>query len=108
MRPMPFVRRIVGALSRRLNRPELLAVVDPVVRRDQHERLAIRAVLASALAVDGTYVDVGANRGQVLGEAVRIAPRGSHLAFEPIPELAAQLARSFPGVECREIGRAHV
>ena len=100
---MPFVRRIVGALSRRLKRPELLAAVDPVVRRDQREDAAIRAILASALAVDGTYVDVGASRGQVLREAVRIAPRGRHVAFEPIPELAEQVARSFPGVECRAL-----
>jgi FkbM family methyltransferase len=101
MRAVPFVRRIVGALSRRLKRPELLAAVDPVARRAQREEVAIRAILASALAVDGTYVDVGTNRGQLLGEAVRIAPRGRHVAFEPIPELAAQVARSFPGVECR-------
>ena len=100
---MPFVRRIVGALSRRLKRPELLAAVDPVARRDQREQLAIRAILASALVEDGMYVDVGANRGQVLGDAVRIAPRGRHVAFEPIPELAAQVARSFPGVECRAL-----
>ena len=100
---MPFVRRIVGALSRRLKRPELLAAVGPIVRRNQREEVAIRAILASALATDGTYVDVGANRGQLLGEAVRIAPLGRHVAFEPIPELAAQVARSFAGVECRAL-----
>jgi FkbM family methyltransferase len=103
MRPMPFVRRIVGALSRRLKRPGLLAAIDPVARREQREEVAIRAILASALGVDGTYVDVGTNRGQVLEEAVRIAPRGRHVAFEPIPELAAQVARAFPGVECRAL-----
>src|SRR5207237_1750533 len=94
-------RRLVGALSRRLKRPELLAAVDPTARRDQREEVAIRAILASALAVDATYVDVGANRGQLLAEAVRIAPRGRHVAFEPIPELAAQVARAFPQVDCR-------
>ena len=47
------------------------------------------------------YVDVGANRGQVLRDAVRVAPEARHVAFEPIPELAGQIARDFPSVECR-------
>jgi FkbM family methyltransferase len=100
---VPLVRRIVGAVSRRLKRPELLAAVDAVARRDQREEIAIRAILASALPAEGTYVDVGANRGQLLGEALRVAPAGRHVAFEPIPELAAQLASSFSGVECRAL-----
>ncbi len=59
------------------------------------------AVLAGVLRGEGTYVDVGANRGQVLREAVRVAPRAAHVAFEPIPQLAAELARAFPQVDCR-------
>jgi FkbM family methyltransferase len=99
----PLVRRGVGWLSRRLQRPELLAVVYATSREELHEEIAIRAVLASALRSDGTYVDVGTNRGQVLSEAVRVAPRGRHVAFEPIPALAAVLARSFPAVDCRQL-----
>jgi FkbM family methyltransferase len=87
--------------SRRLGRPELLAVVDAGARQAQREDVGIKAVLASGLRGHGTYVDVGTNRGQVLREAVRIAPRGRHLAFEPIPALAAEVAREFPGVDCR-------
>ncbi|HMD51725.1 MAG TPA: FkbM family methyltransferase, partial [Solirubrobacteraceae bacterium] len=49
----------------------------------------------------GTYVDVGTNRGQVLREAVRIAPRARHIAFEPIPALAQEIGREFPNVDCR-------
>lgn len=59
------------------------------------------AVLASSLRCDGIYVDVGTNRGQVLARALRIAPRASHIAFEPIPQLAAEVVRAFPGVDCR-------
>ena len=61
----------------------------------------MNAILASCLRGDGTYVDVGANRGQILREAVRIAPGARHIAFEPIPSLAVELARSFPEVDCR-------
>jgi FkbM family methyltransferase len=97
------MRRIVGAISRRLERPELLAAVYPGARAALREEIAIRAILASVLRGGDVYVDVGANRGQVLGEAVRVAPDGSHIAFEPIPAVARELARAFPGVDCRQL-----
>jgi FkbM family methyltransferase len=97
------MRRVIGGVSRRLGRPELLAAVYPGARQALHEEIAISAVLASALRSDATYVDVGANRGQVLREAVRVAPNGRHVAFEPIPTLAAEVARSFPEVDCRQM-----
>jgi FkbM family methyltransferase len=93
--------RAVGALSRRTGRPELLAAVNAVAREAQREEIGIAAALACSLRGDGTYVDVGTNRGQVLAQAVRIAPRGRHVAFEPIPSLAAEVASSFPDVDCR-------
>lgn len=100
MRP---VRRTIGSVSRRLGRPELLAAAYPGARQALREEIAIGAVLASSLRGDATYVDVGGNRGQVLGEAVRVAPRGRHVAFEPIPSLAAYLAQAFPSVDCRQV-----
>jgi FkbM family methyltransferase len=93
--------RAVGALSRRTGRPELLAAVNAVAREAQREEIGIAAALASSLHGDGTYVDVGTNRGQVLAQAVRIAPRGRHVAFEPIPSLAAKVTSAFPDVDCR-------
>jgi FkbM family methyltransferase len=100
---MAFVRRAVGALSRRLDRPEILAALYAGSRQGFREEIAIGAVLASTLRSEGTYVDVGTNRGQVLGQAVRVAPRGRHIAFEPIPALAVEVTRAFPGVECRQM-----
>jgi len=98
---MRLVNRVVGGISRRLGRPEILAAVDPVARRVQADDVAIGAILASALAGGGDYVDVGTNRGQILAEAVRVSPRGKHVAFEPIPALADRVAAAFPGVEVR-------
>ncbi|MHB8242973.1 MAG: FkbM family methyltransferase [Solirubrobacteraceae bacterium] len=97
------MRRAVGGLSRRLGRPELLAAVDPQARRTEREAIGISALLAGALGDEDTYVDVGTNRGQVLREALRVAPRGRHIAFEPIPALAEMLAASFPAVESRRL-----
>ncbi len=100
--PSP-TRRLVGAAARRLGRPELLAACYPGARQALREEIAIGAILASALRGDSTYVDVGANRGQILREAVRVAPHGKHLAFEPIPAVAAELKASFPDVDCRQL-----
>src|SRR6185437_1518628 len=95
------LRRTMAFLGRRLGRPELLAAVYAPARQAQLEEVGIAAVLAAALGRDGTYVDVGTNRGQVLREAVRVAPNGRHIAFEPIAALAAEVRRSFPQVDCR-------
>jgi FkbM family methyltransferase len=63
---------------------------------------AMRTVLPALLPPDGVFLDVGANEGRVLEDAVRLAPHGSHVAWEPIPELARALRERFPGVEVRE------
>src|SRR5262249_24561020 len=44
-------------------------------------------------------VDVGAFEGGVLRHIVRRAPRGRHIAFEPLPEKRAALVRRFPNVQ---------
>jgi FkbM family methyltransferase len=100
---MTLTKRAIGVASRRLGRPELLAAVDRGVRQAQREAIGTTAVLASTLGRDAVYVDVGTNRGQVLREAVRIAPAGQHIAFEPIPQLAAEVRAAFPSVDCREL-----
>jgi FkbM family methyltransferase len=103
MRP---ARRAVAALARRLERPELLAAFYPGARQALREEIAINAILASTLSPADTFVDVGSNRGQILREAVRLAPHGRHIAFEPIPSLAAELVRAFPGIDCRQVALA--
>jgi FkbM family methyltransferase len=100
---MRLVSRAGGAVARRLGRPELLAVLDARARQAQREAVGISAILAATLRGAGSYVDVGTNRGQLLREAARVAPRGHHVAFEPIPALAAEVARAFPEVDCRRL-----
>ncbi len=99
----PLARRVVGAASRRLERPELIAAFYPRAAQLQREEVAIDAIVAAVLRRDATFVDVGTNRGQVLRRALRVAPGGRHVAFEPIPQLAAEVARSFPAVDCRAL-----
>jgi FkbM family methyltransferase len=98
-----LVNRALASLARRTDRPELLATFYPVARRLLHEEIAVEAVLAAVLRNDATYVDVGTNRGQLLRVALRVAPAGRHVAFEPIPELAAELRREFPQIDSRQL-----
>jgi FkbM family methyltransferase len=98
-----LVHRAIASLSRRVQRPELLATFYPGARRLLHEEIAVEAVLAAVLRDDATYVDVGTNRGQLLRVALRAAPAGRHVAFEPIPELAAELRREFPLLDSRQL-----
>ncbi len=61
----------------------------------------LKLLLRLSLPVDANCVDVGANVGDVLREMVASAPRGRHIAYEPLPDLAAELARRFPDVDVR-------
>jgi len=51
---MRLLNRAVASASRRLQRPELLAAVNPVARQAQREEVGMSAVLACALGGDGT------------------------------------------------------
>ena len=99
---MRLLSRAAAAASRRLGRPEILAAVDTHARQAQLEAVGVQVALATALRGGGIYVDVGTNRGQVLREALRVAPNVRHVAFEPIPALAASITRAFPTVDCRQ------
>jgi len=98
-----LIRRVIASAARRLQRPELAATFYAGARQLLHEEIAVEAVLAALLRRDATYVDVGANRGQLLSRALRVAPDGRYVAFEPIPALAAELRHAFPQVDVREL-----
>jgi FkbM family methyltransferase len=100
---MGVIHRAMASAARRLKRPELLATFYAGARELLHEEIALKGVLAALLYSDATYVDVGTNRGQLLSEALRVAPGGQHIAFEPIPALAAELRRAFPQIDAREL-----
>jgi FkbM family methyltransferase len=70
-------------------------------RREALDHEHLRVLLAGSLAADASCIDVGAHDGGVLREIVRCSPKGRHIAYEPLPELAAALARDFPQVDVR-------
>jgi len=61
------------------------------------------AVLTARLQRHSCAIDIGCNRGSILREIVRLAPDGTHFAFEPIPRLFRLLCKRFPMVDCRRI-----
>lgn len=65
------------------------------------------AVMERVLRADSIGLDIGAHAGSSLRDLVRLAPRGSHWAFEPLP-FAAGLRTDFPLVEVCEVALSAV
>jgi FkbM family methyltransferase len=102
----------VSTIRERLRRAAQAAGVEPqaaavyrlfdrTAARDHRDNEHLTAILAACLPADAHCVDIGAHAGGVLRDIVRCAPQGRHIAYEPLPELAAALARDFPGVDVR-------
>jgi FkbM family methyltransferase len=68
---------------------------------DRRDSRLIRCLIGWSLGPGSCCIDVGAHSGGVLAEIVRVAPRGHHLAYEPLPHLAEELSARFPGVDVR-------
>jgi len=71
----------------------------PHVKFDRAEHARLLALVRATLGPADCAVEIGANEGAILATMVAAAPRGPHLAFEPIPALAATLRERFPSVE---------
>jgi FkbM family methyltransferase len=104
-------RRRLRTLARalRVERPALAArrmLLPAYVRADIRDHELLVALMERELREDSDCLDVGAHAGAVLREIVRLAPRGRHVAWEPLPAFAAGLREEFPGVEVREAALA--
>ncbi len=79
-------------------------------RRHRHPELwdlylepgRVRLALQHLVERDWTCIDVGAHIGSVLVQLLRLAPDGSHIAFEPSPQKAEWLRARFPTVEVHQ------
>lgn len=70
-------------------------------RRNRRDNEHLRLLMPLVLSKDSCCIDIGSHRGEMLGEMVRVAPLGHHVAFEPIPELYRELTSQFPNVDIR-------
>ena len=71
--------------------------------RNARDERHLKAILAARLTSRSNCIDVGAFEGRMVADMVRLAPEGRHLAFEPIPKLAASLRAQFPSIEVHEV-----
>ncbi len=77
-------------------------------RRTRSDDTHLMLLLAFQLRRGDNCLDVGANRGLFLREFRRIAPEGRHIAYEPVPHLAAELARDYPEMDVRQRALSNV
>jgi FkbM family methyltransferase len=108
----PRQRDLVRRTAHQLHVEHQLRVVyermRPDIRRDRVDNEHIRLLLAFILAEDANCIDIGAHEGVILREIVRCAPYGRHIAYEPLPELAARLKGEFPSVDVRNAAVSNV
>jgi len=97
------IRRMgLGPIFRKLGRlGDARSPQEEALERDRRDNEHLRLLLAFALAPDSNCVDVGSHAGTVLEEMIRCAPRGRHIAYEPLPELHRRLCERFPQVNVR-------
>ena len=104
----PAMRERLSALRSRLARPAPPAptppepAAAPPLDREAVDNRHFELLLGFLLAEDSNCVDVGANQGRFLHHIRRLAPRGRHFAWEPVPHLAALLRETFPEIEVHE------
>jgi FkbM family methyltransferase len=72
-------------------------------RRGLRDDRQLAFFMASTISHNANCIDVGAHKGWVLHNILTLAPDGRHMAFEPIPHLAAHLATTFPNVDVRDV-----
>jgi FkbM family methyltransferase len=101
------MRRALRAAARRLGvERQALALrrrfLPEWVRADIRDHELLVGLLEELLEPGSHCVDVGCHEGSVLREIVRLAPDGTHVAWEPLPAMARALREQFPSVEIRE------
>ncbi|WP_242422759.1 MULTISPECIES: FkbM family methyltransferase [Frankia] len=76
--------------------------VVPTARRNRNDDRHLALLLSFVLRENSNCIDVGAHRGDVLRTILQHAPRGRHIAYEPLPHMAASLTTDFPTVQVRQ------
>jgi FkbM family methyltransferase len=76
--------------------------VVPTARRNRNDDRHLALLLSFVLRENSNCIDVGAHRGDVLRMILRHSPQGRHIAYEPLPHMAASLTTDFPTVQVRQ------
>lgn len=79
-----------------------------ISRRSRRDDEHLQLLCAFQLRMDSNCIDVGAHTGEITDLFLRYAPGGKHIAYEPLPELAAALAARLPEVDVRRRALSNV
>jgi len=93
-KPADRLRNLAGAVGR-LRHPELHDIY--------MEPAWIDRLLEGVIQPDWNCIDIGCHIGSHLSFILRHAPRGAHLAIEPVPEKALWVRRKFPEAEVKTL-----
>ena len=96
---MPSPRASPRASSCAAAEPQAFVPMD----REATDNHNLELLLGFTLAADAHCIDIGAHHGRFLWSIQRHAPLGRHVAFEPLPQLAAELRENFPKVDVHEV-----
>jgi FkbM family methyltransferase len=88
--------------ARRLWR-EVRSIGKPRMRRALKQHKQIILVLSRLLEQNSNCIDIGSNKGNILRYILQFAPKGTHFAFEPIPELVEGLRAAFAHVKVYDV-----
>jgi FkbM family methyltransferase len=97
--PARFLHRLTSRKAR--ERFHRTAQAREWALREARDQASVERILRARLRPASNGIDVGAHRGDFLRHLLRLAPSGRHMAFEPIPDMAAALRRDFPSVDVR-------
>jgi FkbM family methyltransferase len=67
-----------------------------LTRNLKYDRLTAK-IMKRIIHSDSNCIDIGCHKGEILDLMLQLAPEGQHFAFEPIPEMAAELRARFNG-----------
>jgi len=73
------------------------------VRGDDRDNRLMRIIMSAILREEANCIDIGSHMGEFLKHFERVAPRGQHYAFEPLPEFAGRIREMHPAVRVHEI-----
>ncbi len=92
MTKMNIFKKLFSSSAKRKNRSEWKI-------RIQRDTRNTDKLLNFYLDNNSNCVDIGAHKGLFLRKFLTLAPKGSHIAFEPLPKLARDLSLNFPKVK---------
>jgi len=77
----PLAKRVHAAFTRERG----VASVSSVADKNRLYDIQTLEIMKRVLREDSNCVDVGCHQGSILREMLRLAPKGTHFAFEPLP-----------------------